>query len=319
MPNGPTALVVSATLPHSRALVTVATLLATASVLIGASCSGGSQEQGSGEGHGSGAEHAPSGGGSRVESIPSVDLSELTGAERRIWVDIVNEQLSPCGEAVSVARCASTEQGQHACRRCVPAARYVARLIGEGYERSEIEDLYDLRYGHDTDVEVATDGFPTRGAVMARVTIVEFSDFQCPHCGHAHPILRQLLHEFEGDVRLVFRSYPLPGHPRAQPAARAAIAAGNQDKFWEMADLLFEHQDTLEDADLDRFATELGLDVARFHADMASAETQARIDADRDAGHALDVEGTPTFFINGRRFHEPPSALANYVREELDQ
>jgi protein-disulfide isomerase len=295
-------------------IVVSAALVALASVLMGASCSGGSQEQGSQEqAQGSGAEqHGP-----RVESIPAVDISELTGAERRIWVDLVNDQLSPCGEAISVARCA-TGAGQ-SCRRCVPAARYLARLIGEGYERSEIEDLYDMRYGHDTDVEVATDGFPTRGAVMGRVTIVEFSDFQCPHCGHAHPILQQLLREFEGEVRLVFRNYPLPGHPRAQPAARAAIAAGNQDKFWEMADLLFAHQDALEDSDLDRYATQLGLDLARFHTDMASPETQARIDADRDAGHNLNVEGTPTFFINGRRFHEPPSALANYVREELDQ
>jgi hypothetical protein len=297
-------------------LLAIATLVATASVLMGASCSGGSQEQSSGEGHGSGAEHGPS--ASHVDSIPGVDISELTGAERRIWVDIVNDQLSPCGEATSVAACA-TGNGAHTCHACVPAARYVARLIGEGYERSEIEDLYDMRYGHDTGVEVATDGFPTRGAVMARVTIVEFSDFQCPHCGHAHPILRQLLREFEGDVRIVFRNYPLPGHPRAQPAARAAIAAGNQDKFWEMADLLFEHQDTLEDEDIDRFATELGLDMARFHTDMAAPETQARIDADHEAGHDLGVEGTPTFFINGRRFHEPPSALAAYVREELDQ
>ncbi len=298
-------------------LVAAAALLATASVLMGASCSGGSQEQSSGEGQGSGAEHAAP--GPRVESIPGVDISELTGAERRIWVDVVNEQLSPCGEAVSVARCATGASGDHACRRCVPAARYVARLIGEGYERSEIEDLYDMRYGHDTDLEVATDGFPTRGAVMARVTIVEFSDFQCPHCGAAHPILRQLLREFEGEVRVVFRNYPLPGHPRAVPAARAAVAAGNQDKFWEMADLIFEHQDTLEDSDIDRFATELGLDMERFHTDVAAPETQARIDADHDAGHELGVEGTPTFFINGRRFHEPPSALANYVREELDQ
>ena len=296
-----------------------ATLLAMASVLMGASCSGGSQEQSSGEGHGSGAEQTPA--GPRVDAIPGVDVSELTGAERRIWVDIVNEQLSPCGDAISVARCATSgdQGGGHACRQCVPATRYVARLIGEGYERSEIEDLYSQRYGHDTDVEVATDGFPTRGAVMARVTIVEFSDFQCPHCGHAHPILRQLLREFEGDVRLVFRNYPLPGHPRANPAARAAIAAGNQDKFWEMADLLFEHQDALEDDDIDRYAGELGLDMARFHTDVNAPETQARIDADRDAGHNLNVEGTPTFFINGRRFSEPPSALAAYVREELDQ
>jgi hypothetical protein len=290
---------------------------------IGASCSGEARDT-NGAG-GGGAQEAPPR-GPRIEQLDAVDLSELTASERRIWADLVNEQLSPCGQPISVARCAqqqgganSAEPGARACRQCVPATRYVARLIAEGYERSEIEDLYDLRYGRDTGVEVATDGFPSRGAAMAQVTIVEFSDFECPHCGHAHPLIDELLHEMEGRVRVVFRHYPLSGHPRAMPAARAAIAAERQGKFWEMADLLFTHQRQLSDEDLERYATQLGLDLERFHADMQSPEAQARIERDREEGGRLDIEGTPTFFVNGRRFREPPSSLPAYVREELDQ
>ncbi|AKF06338.1 DsbA family protein [Sandaracinus amylolyticus] len=289
---------------------------------IGASCSGARNGETSGEGSGSGSGEAQQQGGSRapsgprVERLEAVDLGDLTAAERRVWVDLVNALLSPCGEPVSVARCA--DEGR-ACRTCVPAARYVSRLIAEGYERSEIEELYELRYGRDTAVEVQSEGFPMRGAPMAPVTIVEFSDFECPYCGRAHPLLAELLRDFEGQVKVVFRNYPLSGHPRAMPAARAAVAAGQQGKFWEMADLLFEHQRALEDEDLERYAQQLGLDMERFHADLHSPETQAAIERDREEGRRLNVEGTPTFFVNGRRFREPPTSLPAYVREELDQ
>lgn len=307
-------------------------LCALAFLSIGASCSGGTQTEEPSGGQASGASGGGGGSGNRpeepargprVERLEAVDLSELTAAERRIWVDLVNELLSPCGEPVSVARCAAGSAGggggERGCRQCVPATRFVARLISEGYERTQIEELYDLRYGRDTTVEVATDGFPTRGGAMAPVTIVEFSDFECPYCGRAHPLLAELLREFEGQVRVVFRNYPLSGHPRAMPAARAAVAAGEQGKFWEMADLLFEHQRQLEDEDLERYAQQLGLDMERFRADLRSPETQAAIERDREEGHRLGVEGTPSFFINGRRFSEAPSSLPAYVREELDQ
>lgn len=284
---------------------------------IGASCGGSRTDEPSGGSGSSGSAGATTvQRGPRVERLSAVDVSELTAGERRVWVDLVNELLSPCGEPVSVARCA--DEGR-ACRTCVPAARYVARLISEGYERSEIEEHYDLRYGRDTAVEVESDGLPMRGAPMAPVTIVEFSDFECPYCGRAHPVLAELLREFEGQVKIVFRNYPLSGHPRAMPAARAAVAAGKQGKFWEMADILFGHQRALEDEDLIRYAEQLELDVERFTADLHSPETQAAIERDREAGRQLDVEGTPTFFINGRRFREAPTSLPAYVREELDQ
>lgn len=281
---------------------------------MGASCSGTRSEEPRNAGP---AEPTATGGaGPRIERLSSVDISELTAGERRVWVDLVNDLLSPCGEPVSVARCA--DEGR-SCRTCVSGARYVARLIAEGYERAEIEERYDLRFGRDTAVEVEADGFPMRGSPMAPVTIVEFSDFECPYCGRAHPVLTELLREFEGQVKVVFRNYPLSGHPRALPAARAAVAAGQQGKFWEMADLLFEHQRALEDEDFVRYAAQLELDMERFQLDLHSPATQEAVERDREAGRRLGVEGTPTFFINGRRFREAPTSLPTYVREELDQ
>lgn len=295
---------------------------ALAMMLMGASCSSGSESGGSESSGGAGSENTPAEAtpaadpGPRIESIDGVDTSELIQSERRVFVDLANELLSPCGEPTSVARCA---QETHSCRQCVPAARYLVRLISEGFERSEIEEAYAARFGRDSHVEINTDGHPMRGAPMGQVTIVEFSDFECPYCGRAHPILQQVMREFDGQVRVVFFNYPLPAHSHAMPAARAAVAAGNQGKFWEMHDMLFEHQTALGDEDIDGYARQLGLDLERFHADLSSPETQRRVEADREVGHQVEVQGTPTLFINGRRFNENPSSLSAYLHEELDQ
>ena len=254
--------------------------------------------------------------GPRVESISSVDISELSTSERRVWTDLVNDLLSPCGEPVSVGRCATTAG---ACNRCVPAARYLTRMVAEGYARNEIEENFSARYGRDGAKTINVDEAPVRGAPMAQITIVEFSDFQCPYCGAAAPLVERALREFEGRVKVIFKQYPLDGHPRAMPAARAAVAAGRQHKFWEMHDLLFSHQHDLEDEDLERYAVQLELDLDRFRADLASPDVQRRIDADRQEGHRVGVQGTPTIFINGRLFHENPQSLIAYLRVELDQ
>ena len=294
-----------ATMRRPRFPVVVLVMLALSS--LGASCNDDGESSSAGE---------DSSGGEQIESLEQVDVSQLTGTERGVWRDLVNDVLSPCGEPVSVARCVAEER---ACRKCVPAARYLVRLVTEGYEKSEIEELYDLRYGPDDAAEIDIEGSPTRGAPMAPVTIVEFSDFECPYCGQAHPVLKRLLREQEGKVRLVFKHYPLSAHHNALPAARAAVAAGNQGKFWEMHDMLFEHQDALTEEDLEGYAERIGLDVEQFRADMRSEETQRVIERDRAQGRELGVTGTPTIFVNGRRFQEPPRALEAYVREELDQ
>ena len=141
-----------------------------------------------------------------------------------------------------------------------------------------------------------------RGDDDAPVTLVEYGDFECPFCGRAEPVLRQLLNEFGNDLRFVFRHLPLSDvHPRAQLAAEASEAADDQGAFWEMHDLLFDHQDALEPKNLVEYARELGLDVDRFTDELRRHEHAGRIASDVDDADLSGVSGTPTFFVNGIR------------------
>ncbi len=142
----------------------------------------------------------------------------------------------------------------------------------------------------------------SRGAADAPVTIVEFGDYECPYCGAAAPVLRQLVDESGGRVRLVFRNFPIADrHPYALTAALAAEAAGEQGAFWPMHDLIFERQDRLTDAELRSYADELGIDGERVVGEPAQA-FGVRVEADFTDGLAAGVDGTPTLFINGTRY-----------------
>ena len=145
-----------------------------------------------------------------------------------------------------------------------------------------------------------------RGPANAPVTIEEFSDFQCPTCGRMHPIVKQLLAKYPQQVRLVFRHYPLAQiHPYARESARAAEAAGEQGKFWEMADLLYEKQAEWSKATPARpyfvqYAQQLGLDVGRFQQDIDSTSIAMRVVNDERRAVSRKLGGTPTFIVNGR-------------------
>jgi Na+/H+ antiporter NhaA len=142
-----------------------------------------------------------------------------------------------------------------------------------------------------------------RGPEDTPVIVVEYGDFECQYCGQAEHLIRQLLAE-HGDVRYVWRHLPLGDvHPRAQLAAEAAEAAAVQGAFWQMHDLLIEHQDALRMPDLVRYAAQLGLDVERFRDDLSRHVGAARVAEDVDSADLSGVSGTPTFFINGRRHH----------------
>jgi protein-disulfide isomerase len=167
--------------------------------------------------------------------------------------------------------------------------------------------------------EVRVGDAPVRGDARAPVTIVAFSDFECPFCAKAEATLRALEDEYRGKVRIVFRSQPLPFHEHAKLAARAALAAGEQGKFWEYHDALFAHQRDLDRAALERYATDLGLDLARFRAALDADRTGALVDADVAEATRLGVAGTPTFFVNGRRIigAQPLAKFEAAVEEAL--
>ncbi len=142
-----------------------------------------------------------------------------------------------------------------------------------------------------------------RGPINAPVTVVEYGDFECPYCGQAEPVVRELLRDF-GDVRYVWRHLPLNDvHPHAQLAAEASEAAADQGAFWEMHDLLLDHQDALDPSDLIGYSEQLGLDVGRFTDALREHGGAARVADDVDSADLSGVAGTPTFFVNGRRHH----------------
>ncbi|HMF88543.1 MAG TPA: DsbA family protein [Gemmatimonadaceae bacterium] len=137
----------------------------------------------------------------------------------------------------------------------------------------------------------------------APVTLVEYGDYECPYCGMAHPIVNRARRELASQLRFVFRNFPLAeAHPHARTAAQAAEAAAAQGKFWEMHDMIFEHQDALEVEDLVGYAKELGLDTQKFARDLEAGTFAQRVRDDFRSGVKSGVNGTPTFFINGARY-----------------
>jgi protein-disulfide isomerase len=173
----------------------------------------------------------------------------------------------------------------------LPSRTRIRALLGT------TEPLVDLY------IDVDPERDHVRGQLNAPVTLVEYGDFECPFCGQAEPIVRELLRDF-GDVRYVWRHLPLNDvHPNTQLAAEAAEAAADQGAFWEMYDLLLAHQDALRPDDLIAYAEQLGLDVERFTDDLRRHAGAGRVAEDVDGADLSGVSGTPTFFINGRRHY----------------
>lgn len=232
--------------------------------------------------------------------LEGVDTAALTAREKKEWSSYVSEFLSPCPSVpVPIAQCVKEKRD---CSRCLPAAKYVLRGVKDGLTREQIEKSYKNRFDADKIKNVPLDASPVKGPEGAPITIVEFADFECPHCGQVAPMIDQVVEGHKNDVRFAFKFYPLPGHPHADIAARAGVAAMRQGKFWEMHHLLFTNQQHLEQTDLDSYAKQLGMDVSRFHADMQSPETTDRIAKDKKLGEDVQISGTPSIFINGRQF-----------------
>jgi protein-disulfide isomerase len=142
---------------------------------------------------------------------------------------------------------------------------------------------------------------PVKGPADAPVTMVEFSDFQCPFCARSNPLIEQVIQAYPKELKFVYKEFPLPMHPNAMPASRAAVAAQRQGKYWEMHDKLFANQQALQPDNFKQYAQELGLDVAKFEQDVNSPEVQAQITEDMQLARQSVVNGTPTLFLNGKK------------------
>lgn len=182
---------------------------------------------------------------------------------------------------------------------------------GDAYENTaytDDRDVFDIRHS------------PIRGNENAIVTVVEFADFQCPHCKNAEPELLQVLNTSGDQVRLVYKNFPLSSfHEYAEDAARSARAALLQGKFWEYHDIIFERQEALNTDNLSAWAVELDLDMDDFEADRASEDTAVSVAKDIALGQSVGVTGTPTIFVNGRRLMEAATAahISELVQQEI--
>jgi len=166
----------------------------------------------------------------------------------------------------------------------------------------------------------------TKGNSDSKVILVEYSDFQCPACGAYYPLVKQLTEEFGDRIKFTYRHFPLSQiHKNAAPAARAAEASGKQGKFWEMHDLLFENQSRWSESSdvhavFESYAQRLDLNIDQFKSDMKSKEIMEKVESDYQSGVASRVNGTPTFFLNGKKFDNPRSyeQFKTIITEALD-
>jgi protein-disulfide isomerase len=184
-----------------------------------------------------------------------------------------------------------------------------------------VEGAYKARFAPDQVKEIALEDSPSKGNPAAPVVLVEFADFQCPACRAARPIVEEALKKHDGQTRLVFKHFPLSMHPFAEKAARGARAAQAQGKFWEMYAVLFDNQERLSPAVMDELAKGLGLDMAKFAKDAESEAMADAVTRDRKQGERLDIQSTPTLYINGRLFPSTPDfpeELAEWIELEIE-
>ncbi|SEM89928.1 Thioredoxin [Chryseobacterium taichungense] len=155
-----------------------------------------------------------------------------------------------------------------------------------------------------------------QGNANAELVIVEYGDYQCPYCGAAYPVLKELMREFGNQVQFVFRNFPLSEmHQYARPAALAAEAANIQGKFWEMHDAIYENQQQLNENLLTEIAEKLSLNMPQFKEDLQSSKLAEKVDSDFESGVISGVNGTPSFFVNGKKFNGGAMDLLELVRE----
>jgi protein-disulfide isomerase len=240
-----------------------------------------------------------------AKESPYIDLTGIDGERRQLFDDISTERLSPCGDPETLVDAFTKEKP---CLLAVSYGRILARLLRSGFSRDHIDTFMDRVEANSKRpiAQIDLTDRPARGAADAKVIIVEFADYECSFCGRLEPILQKVLAKHSGMVTHYFLNFPLTQlHPKADAAARAAISAKRQGKFWEMHDLLYERQEQLDPERFAAWAKELGLNVEQFQRDLTSPEVAAELAADLDqALKVLRIDGTPTLFLNGRKYIE---------------
>jgi protein-disulfide isomerase len=247
---------------------------------------------------------------------PGIDLSPLDEFERKVFFRVVNKEPSACGKAHSLLFSVKNDAG---CRKSFYAVKYVVRLVDSGYTDSEVSERLQKRFRGGARRNIDVSDAPMKGNAAARIALVEFADYECPHCKRVQPVMRQAVDEFKNEVRLYFKHYPLPNHTNARLAAEAAAAAQKQGKFWQYSDGVWAQSENLSPAVLEQIAKEVGLDVEKWRKDLDSDEIRNKVQKDRAEGESLHIAATPTIYLNGREYtdNRDIDSLKDWISEEL--
>lgn len=240
----------------------------------------------------------------QVNVLESLDLTGFTAAQKKTLSNVLQADNCTCGCNWTIAKCRTDDPK---CGVSKSLVNLIIKDLKAGKTQPQI--MADLK-AHalepppvlDDPVKLNIQGDPVVGPPTAKITIVEFSDFQCPFCAAAVEQARLLLQKYPKDVRLVFKQFPLDDHSQAEVSAEAALAAHAQGKFWPMHDKLYANFRTISRARIMDWAKELGLDMNRFTQDLDSHKYKSAVDNEEKQGETAGVQGTPTFFFNGRRY-----------------
>jgi len=260
----------------------------------------------------------------KATDLPALDTSGLSAPRKAALLKILREESCTCNCGMRVAECRVKDP---ACGDSRALASIAVQQLKAGKTEAQIRaalkdsELARARRANlfGEPVKLSLEGAPSRGPANARITIVEFSDFQCPYCRIAAKNAYTLLSMFPKDVRLVYKQFPLEDHSQAEIAAEGALAAHAQGKFWELHDRMFAAPREISRAKLGAWALELGLDLAKFNAGLNSGKYKAQVRKDVQEGVSAGVQGTPTFFINGRQYRGAmdPEQLKPIIEDEL--
>ena len=247
--------------------------------------------------------------------LQGIDIAKLSEDKQKVFYKLVGSLSSPCGKAHSL-RTSFTQDT--ACKRAPFAVRYVVALLEDEGSEAQVREEYEKKYKADpTPVKLDISKAPRVGNDDAPIRLVEFFDYQCPHCQAFAPMLEAVAHANEGKVVEYFLMFPLDKHQDSKSAAMAAVAANQFGKFPEMHRMLFQRSPQHSKDAVMGYAKELGLDAAKFEAAYNAAAAQ--VSADLGQGDAVGVNSTPTLFFNDRKYEGPlhPKYISMWIEEEL--
>jgi protein-disulfide isomerase len=253
-----------------------------------------------------------------AESL-DIDPAKLSRAQQQVMQKVVQSERAYNGCDETIERCLA--RGARTAQRL---SRFVAYLASRDLKADEIAAVLADRKravlkGARFKFDLASS--PVYGRPDAKVSLVEFADFECPGCQAAALVLKQVVDRSRGKAKLYFKQFPIKGHQNSLNAALASLAAQQQGKFWQMHELLYRDMTAHERPDLDTYARQLGLSTAAFWNDMASPQLRARVERDKIEGMRAAITGTPAVFVNGKPFplRRTVFHLLDFIEEELDQ